>query len=210
MENEMKSFSSRCCRAAVNREEHMVELRARESLDITSPIEPTRQGPRGGERRGPILRTDSGGEVFHVEAIIDERSSRSSEKQYLIKWKGFDGRHNTWEPARNIYSEDILQRYNGNKLLERLRQTPEASDPSTLTHKIFEAIRVGIEKLSAGDAETTDRTRATVFCPWCKFESMHGRALTNHMKKHKSMRNYDLIRDCIKTCDVSWFDSLRR
>ncbi|KAL7466087.1 hypothetical protein ACHAXS_006384 [Conticribra weissflogii] len=210
MDNEMKSFSLQCRRAAVNREEHMVELGARESLDITDPMEPIRQGPRGGERRVPILRTDSGGEVFHVEAILDERSSASSEKQYLIKWKGFDDRHNTWEPARNIYSQDILLRYKATKLLERLRQSPEASDPTTLTYQIMEAIRVGVERMSAGDAETTVGTRAAVFCPWCEFESMHGRALTNHMKKHRSMRNYDLIRDCIKTCDVSWFNSLRK
>ena len=38
---------------------------------------------------------------FRVEKILSERTVRG-EKQYLIKWKGYSKKYNSWEPAGNI------------------------------------------------------------------------------------------------------------
>ena len=48
---------------------------------------------------------------FEVEAILARepfgRGERKSWK-YLIKWKGYDESHNTWEPEENLYCGDLL------------------------------------------------------------------------------------------------------
>jgi len=38
---------------------------------------------------------------YEVETIHDSRKYRN-QHQYLVKWKGYDEGHNSWEPARNL------------------------------------------------------------------------------------------------------------
>jgi len=38
---------------------------------------------------------------YEVEAVLDSRKYRN-QYQYLIKWKGYDAGHNSWEPATNL------------------------------------------------------------------------------------------------------------
>lgn len=38
---------------------------------------------------------------YEVETVCDSRKYRN-QYQYLIKWKGYDAGHNSWEPARNV------------------------------------------------------------------------------------------------------------
>ena len=42
-------------------------------------------------------------EVFEVEKLLDVKSSGKVTK-YLVKWKGFSNKHNTWEPETNVHS----------------------------------------------------------------------------------------------------------
>jgi Chromo (CHRromatin Organisation MOdifier) domain len=63
-----------------------------------------------------------GVEMYEVEDIIGERTKRRTvrarrrtEKQYLVKWKGYGTAEASWEPARAVDAPQILERY-------RLRQ----------------------------------------------------------------------------------------
>ncbi len=38
---------------------------------------------------------------YEVEAILDYRDS-TGEKEYLVKWKGYNTTENIWEPVRNL------------------------------------------------------------------------------------------------------------
>ena len=38
---------------------------------------------------------------YIIEKILDKKV-RSSVKYYLVKWQGFEDRHNTWEPLKNL------------------------------------------------------------------------------------------------------------
>jgi hypothetical protein len=44
------------------------------------------------------------GNVFKVEHIVKERG-RGRNKQVLVKWKGYNSSHNSWEPASSITKE---------------------------------------------------------------------------------------------------------
>ena len=39
---------------------------------------------------------------FIVEKIIDKRVTKSGKNEYLLKWKGYSDRSNTWEPEKNL------------------------------------------------------------------------------------------------------------
>jgi hypothetical protein len=39
------------------------------------------------------------------------RGDRRTEKQYLVKWKGYTTAEASWEPARAVDAPDILRRY---------------------------------------------------------------------------------------------------
>ncbi len=42
-----------------------------------------------------------GYEVFKIDKVISQRT-RNRKKEVLVKWKGFDDSHNSWEPASSV------------------------------------------------------------------------------------------------------------
>jgi hypothetical protein len=59
-----------------------------------------------------------GVEMYEVEDILGERTkrgtvkgSRRTEKQYLVKWKGYSTAEASWEPARAVDAPDVLARF---------------------------------------------------------------------------------------------------
>lgn len=49
---------------------------------------------------------------LQVKKILDHRRNpRSGEEEFLIKWKGYDETHNTWEPFENLKCPLILDNY---------------------------------------------------------------------------------------------------
>ena len=50
-------------------------------------------------------------EEFVVEKIIDKRKGPHGKIQYLIKWKGYENKDNSWEPIDNIYCDDMITEF---------------------------------------------------------------------------------------------------
>lgn len=49
----------------------------------------------------PVATTSS--KEWEIERIVDSRIDADSLQHfYLVKWKGYDAKHNTWEPKRNL------------------------------------------------------------------------------------------------------------
>src|SRR5258708_27386691 len=51
-----------------------------------------------------------GEQEWEVEQILDTRRYRS-QLQFLIKWKGYSGAHNSWEPEKNLNATDLVKEY---------------------------------------------------------------------------------------------------
>lgn len=47
---------------------------------------------------------------FEVQEILDDKLI-DGRKHYLVRWKGFDNGHDSWEPRKNLHCPDILNKY---------------------------------------------------------------------------------------------------
>ena len=45
---------------------------------------------------------DMGDQVFAAEALTRKRLTKGGKTEYLVKWKGWSAKHNSWEPEENI------------------------------------------------------------------------------------------------------------
>ena len=48
---------------------------------------------------------------YSVEKIVDKQTAINGKISYLIKWKGYDDKDNTWEPIDNIYCKDLIEEF---------------------------------------------------------------------------------------------------
>ncbi|EAX85594.1 hypothetical protein TVAG_181630 [Trichomonas vaginalis G3] len=57
----------------------------------------------------------SGGEVYEVQEIIDERKS-GSKTLYLVLWKGYSREEATWEPISNLgNAKEAIKKFRKNR-----------------------------------------------------------------------------------------------
>ena len=50
-------------------------------------------------------------EEFFVEKVIDKSIDSDGKVKYLIKWKGYEDKDNSWEPVNNIYCVDLIEEF---------------------------------------------------------------------------------------------------
>jgi len=68
----------------------------------------------------PTIDSAAEPNVHEVESILNHQT-KGNTTFYLIKWKGYTKRDNTWEPEHNILAKELLDRY-----WNRTRSTPSA------------------------------------------------------------------------------------
>ena len=63
--------------------------------------------------------------VFEVEQIIDERHQGTPRHQYLVEWKGYPRRYNSWVDPSDLHADECLLAYERSRLLEPVRGEQE-------------------------------------------------------------------------------------
>lgn len=48
--------------------------------------------------------------MFQVEKIVDEKVVNGV-RQYLIRWKGYDAKDDTWEPEDTLNCPDLIKKF---------------------------------------------------------------------------------------------------
>ena len=51
-----------------------------------------------------------GNDIYIVEELLKKRS-RKGKTEYLVKWVGWDDKHNSWEPKSNILDKNLIAEY---------------------------------------------------------------------------------------------------
>src|SRR5579864_1202400 len=102
---------------------------------LLSPYrETTAHGPNY-SRPPPDLINDE--EQYEVEAIRSHRRhGRSRQLQYLIKWKGYPGSNNTWEPESQVHAPDLVRSYHKRRSTQAIKSillSPTMPCPSSST-----------------------------------------------------------------------------
>ena len=86
------------------------------------PSKPLPAQGRGGHKRTPTSAFDpaAGQDIYEPEKVVGERQKNlgggKTETQYEVKWKGWDKKHNTYEPLSNLAGcEDMVSEYKERK-----------------------------------------------------------------------------------------------
>ena len=54
---------------------------------------------------------DSNEEEYMVEKIVDKCQSSDGCIEYLLKWKGYADKYNTWEPKEHLFCDDLIENF---------------------------------------------------------------------------------------------------
>ena len=128
------------------------------------PSKPLPAQGRGGHKRTPTSAFDpaAGQDIYEPEKVVGERQKNlgggKTETQYEVKWKGWDKKHNTYEPLSNLAGcEDMVSEYKERKRQrdaeleaeerDKKRQKQEedlrkSEKDSTLEHSLFAAFNI--------------------------------------------------------------------
>lgn len=49
--------------------------------------------------------------VTQVSKIMDYVELKDGTRQFLVRWKGFSAKQNTWEPEANLQCPDLIQKF---------------------------------------------------------------------------------------------------
>ena len=90
-----------------------------------------------------IYDQDEDGEEYSVEKIIEKRFDAYGNVNYLVKWKGFDDKDNTWESIENLYCYDLIDEFetnhekNGNGIKKEVKGNAKKEHKCDVCEEVF-------------------------------------------------------------------------
>ncbi len=56
-------------------------------------------------------------DIYVVEKILNRRVLDNGQREYFLKWFGYDEQDATWEPEENVFCKDLIEQYEYNRKL---------------------------------------------------------------------------------------------
>ncbi|XP_034044825.1 chromodomain Y-like protein 2 [Thalassophryne amazonica] len=86
------------------------------------------------------------GDLYEVERIVDKRRNKKGKWEYLIRWKGYGSKEDTWEPEHHLlHCEEFIDQFNSMQLH---------------THKRPRLQKIHEQSLNANHRPVTEHSRA--------------------------------------------------
>ncbi|XP_076871584.1 E3 SUMO-protein ligase CBX4-like isoform X2 [Brachyhypopomus gauderio] len=141
----------------------------------------------------------AGEHVFAVESI-EKKRIRKGRFEYLVKWRGWSPRYNTWEPEENILDPRLLVAFQNREHQEQLlgyrkrgpkpkqpfTQVPSFARRSSILSDLQEASHDTCVRMAVDPAQTQQyQLNSRKHHPYQPLQNQNpGGALTNGKKKH--------------------------
>ncbi|MED6290820.1 Chromobox protein 2, partial [Characodon lateralis] len=77
-----------------------------------------------------------GEQVFDAECILNKRL-RKGKLEFLVKWRGWSSKHNSWEPQENILDPRLLAAFNKKEQEKELLMLKRRKRPRGRPRKII-------------------------------------------------------------------------
>lgn len=77
------------------------------------------------------------GDLYEVERIVDKRRNKKGKWEYLIRWKGYGSKEDTWEPEHHLlHCEEFIDQFNSLRLHSHRRSKVPKSrqEPHMTSH----------------------------------------------------------------------------
>lgn len=74
---------------------------------------------------------------WEVEKIIDVQYHRDNTRDFLIRWKGYSSKSDSWEPEKNLDCKDLIEKFTAK--LEKIKN---------VTHKELRQVRAPTQRFT--------------------------------------------------------------
>lgn len=91
--------------------------------DVSAPSA-TKRGPKGKKRKAGATPTkpskkvrdessdeDDGGKEYEVARILEVSVKKNGNREFLVHWKGWSSRFDSWEPEENLCCDDLIAKF---------------------------------------------------------------------------------------------------
>nr|XP_057944524.1 chromodomain Y-like protein 2 isoform X1 [Doryrhamphus excisus] len=96
------------------------------------------------------------GDLYEVERIVDKRRNKKGKWEYLIRWKGYGSKEDTWEPEHHLlHCEEFIDHFNSLRL--HPHKQPKITRSTVNGHPVAtenSSARVEVRKKKSGKVGT--------------------------------------------------------
>ncbi|KAF3699758.1 Chromobox protein -like protein 2 [Channa argus] len=103
-----------------------------------------------------------GEQVFDAECILNKRL-RKGKLEFLVKWRGWSSKHNSWEPQENILDPRLLAAFNKKEQEKELLLRKRGKRPRGRPRKILENVPE-VPKSSSSSSGSSSSSDSTSSC----------------------------------------------
>ncbi|XP_012727508.2 chromobox protein homolog 2 [Fundulus heteroclitus] len=104
-----------------------------------------------------------GEQVFDAECILNKRL-RKGKLEFLVKWRGWSSKHNSWEPQENILDPRLLAAFNKKEQEKELLMLKRRKRPRGRPRKIIENIPEPEKSSSSSSASSSSSSDSSSSC----------------------------------------------